>query len=127
MSVQTGSGFFLTFTLFARLHKRRTVGVLLYLKGTSSNELFSYSFLKKLNTKNLSRTIMKDTLNKEIEKLNKSEKLLMVESLWDSIASEPEDVPLPEHHKTILDERLKTLNEDTEKGKLWSEFRKNYL
>ena len=70
---------------------------------------------------------MKDTLNKEIEKLNKSEKLLLVESLWDSIASEPEDVPLPEHHKAILDERLKTLDEDTEKGEPWSEFRRNYL
>ena len=70
---------------------------------------------------------MKDTLTKEIEKLNKSEKLLLVESLWDSIASEPGDVPLPEHHKTILDERLKTLDEDTKKGKPWSEFRKNYL
>lgn len=70
---------------------------------------------------------MKDTLSKEIEKLNKSEKLLLVESLWDSIAFDPEDVPLPEHHKTILDERLKTLDEDTEKGEPWSEFRKNYL
>jgi len=70
---------------------------------------------------------MKDTLNKEIEKLNKSEKLLLVESLWDSIASEPEDVPLPEHHRAILDESLKTLDEDTEKGEPWSEFRKNYL
>ena len=42
---------------------------------------------------------MKDALIIEIEKLNKSEKLLLVESLWDSIASEPGDVPLPEHHK----------------------------
>ena len=70
---------------------------------------------------------MNDTLIKEIEKLNKSEKLLLVESLWDSIASEPEDVPLPEHHKIIIDERLKTLDEDTEKGEPWNEFRKNYL
>ena len=70
---------------------------------------------------------MKDILSKEIEKLNKSEKLLLVEALWDSIASEPEDVPLPEHHKAILDERLKTLDEDTEKGVSWDEFKKNYL
>lgn len=70
---------------------------------------------------------MNDILNKEIEKLNKSEKLLLVESLWDSIASDPENIPLPEHHKTILDERLKTLDEDTEKGVPWSDFRKNYL
>jgi len=70
---------------------------------------------------------MNDTLTKEIEKLNKSEKLLLVEALWDSIASDPEDVPLPEHHKSILDERLKTLDEDTEKGVPWDDYKKNYL
>lgn len=70
---------------------------------------------------------MEDTLAKQIEKLDKSEKLLLVEALWDSIASEPEDVPLPEHHKSVLDERLKTLQEDTQKGIPWKEFRKNYL
>lgn len=70
---------------------------------------------------------MEDILSKQIEKLNKSEKLLLVETLWDSITSEPEDVPLPEHHKSVLDERLKTIDEDTEKGTSWDEFRKNYL
>ncbi len=70
---------------------------------------------------------MEDTLTKQIKKLNKSEKLLLVEAIWDSIAAEPEDVPLPEHHKTILDERLKTLDEDIEKGESWDKFRKNYL
>jgi len=70
---------------------------------------------------------MNETLTKEIEKLNKSEKLLLVEALWDSIASDPEDVPLPEHHKSILDERLKTLDEDTEKGVPWDDYKKNYL
>lgn len=70
---------------------------------------------------------MESTLSKQIEKLNKSEKLLLVEALWDSIASEPKDVPLPEHHKSVLDERLKTLEEDTEKGTSWEKFREKYL
>jgi putative addiction module component (TIGR02574 family) len=70
---------------------------------------------------------MEDTLSKEIEKLKKSEKLLLVEALWDSIASEPEDVPLPEHHKSVLDERLKTLDEDTAKGMSWDEFKKMHF
>lgn len=70
---------------------------------------------------------MEHTLSNQIEKLNKSEKLLLVEALWDSIASDPEDVPLPEHHKTVLDERLKTLDEDTKKGVSWNKFRKNYI
>jgi putative addiction module component (TIGR02574 family) len=70
---------------------------------------------------------MEDTLTNQIEKLNKSEKLLLVEALWDSIASESEGVPLLEHHKSVLDERLKTLEDDTENGTSWVEFRKNYL
>lgn len=41
--------------------------------------------------------------------------------------TDPEVAPLPEHHKTILDERLKTLDEDMKKGELWSKFKKNYL
>jgi putative addiction module component (TIGR02574 family) len=70
---------------------------------------------------------MEDTLTKQIEKLGKSEKLLLVEAIWDSIASEPEEVPLPEHHRSVLDERLKTLDEDTKEGESWNEFRKDYL
>ncbi len=70
---------------------------------------------------------MEETLFKQIEKLNKSEKLRLVEALWDSIATDPENVPLPEHHKSVLDERLKTLDEDTEKGEPWDEFKKNYM
>lgn len=97
------------------------------IKTTLSNELLSFSFLRKLNYLNLNCLIMEDTLNKQIEKLSKSEKLLLVEALWDSIASEPEDVPLPEHHKSVLDERLKTLDEDTEKGESWDKFRENYI
>ena len=70
---------------------------------------------------------MEETLTKQIERLNKSDKLRLVETLWDSIASDPSDVPFPDHHKSTLDERLKTLDEDTDKGKSWDEFRKNYL
>ena len=70
---------------------------------------------------------MEDILTKHIEKLNKSEKLLLVETIWNSIVSEPDDVPLPDHHKSVLDERLKTLDEDTERGTSWAEFRKNYI
>ena len=70
---------------------------------------------------------MEDTLIKEISQLNKNEKIILVEALWDSIASDPEQVELPEHHKSILEERLKTLDEDQAKGKPWDEIRDNYL
>ncbi|MCH8558603.1 MAG: addiction module protein [Balneolia bacterium] len=36
----------------------------------------------------------------------------MVEALWDSIASDPSEVEVPEHHKEIIEERLKTLQID---------------
>jgi len=70
---------------------------------------------------------MEDTLTKQIEKLNKSKNLHLVEALWDSITFEPEDVPLPEHHKSVMEERLKKLDEDSEKGESWDKFRKNYI
>ncbi|SMO92527.1 addiction module protein [Gracilimonas mengyeensis] len=70
---------------------------------------------------------MEDTLIKEISRLNKNEKIKLVEALWDSIASDPEDVAVPEHHKSILEERLKTLDEDTANGKPWDQIRTEYL
>jgi putative addiction module component (TIGR02574 family) len=70
---------------------------------------------------------MKNTLSEQIQKLDTNEKLVLVEEIWDSIISEPHRVPLTQHQKSILDERLKTLDEDTKKGVSWDEFRKNYL
>jgi hypothetical protein len=37
--------------------------------------------------------------------------------LWDSIASDSKQVGFPEHHKSILEEWLQTLDEDTANGK----------
>ena len=39
---------------------------------------------------------MDDTLIKELSRLNKNEKIILVEALWDSIASDPEQVDVPE-------------------------------
>ncbi|MCH2450858.1 MAG: addiction module protein [Gracilimonas sp.] len=50
---------------------------------------------------------------------------MLVEALWDSIASDPEQVGFPEHHKSILEERLQTLDEDTASGKSGDEVRGN--
>ncbi len=50
---------------------------------------------------------MEDALIKELSRLNKNEKILLVEALWDSIASDPEQVDVPEHHKSIYRSCLK--------------------
>jgi len=41
----------------------------------------------------------------EIEKLSISERLLLVEELWDSIARSNADVPMPQWQKQALDNR----------------------
>lgn len=69
---------------------------------------------------------MEKTLINELSQLNKNEKLLLVEALWDSIASDPEEVDVPDHHKSILEERLKTLEEDKKNGSSWKEVRQKY-
>lgn len=70
---------------------------------------------------------MEDTLIKELSQLNKNEKIILVEALWDSIASDPEQIILPEHHQRILEERLQTLDGDTANGKPWDEIRQKYV
>jgi len=43
----------------------------------------------------------------EITKLSTPEKILLVEDLWDSIASDESAVPVPQSHMEELDRRLK--------------------
>jgi len=63
----------------------------------------------------------------ELSQLKKSEKLILVEALWDSIASDPSDVEVPDHHKAIIEERLKTLEKDKKTGSSWEKIRPKYL
>jgi len=70
---------------------------------------------------------MKKTLINELTQLNKNEKLLLVEALWDSIASDPEGVEVPDQHKSILEQRLQTLQEDKKNGASWKDVRQKYL
>lgn len=59
---------------------------------------------------------MDKALIDELSQVKKSEKLILVEALWDSIASDPSEVEVPEHHKAIIEERLKTLEKDKKTG-----------
>jgi len=70
---------------------------------------------------------MDKALIDELSQLKKSEKLILVEALWDSIASDPSEVEVPEHHKAIIKERLKTLEKDKKSGSSWEKIRQKYL
>jgi len=43
----------------------------------------------------------------EIKKMSTPEKILLVEDLWDSIATDESEVPVPQSHMEELDRRLK--------------------
>jgi putative addiction module component (TIGR02574 family) len=46
----------------------------------------------------------------EIAQLSTPEKILLVEELWDSIASDVANMPIPQSHQRELDRRLKNYN-----------------
>jgi putative addiction module component (TIGR02574 family) len=48
----------------------------------------------------------------EIARLTVAEKILLVEELWDSIASEQPSVPVPRSHREELDRRLAEHNKN---------------
>jgi putative addiction module component (TIGR02574 family) len=52
-----------------------------------------------------------DEIKQEIGKLNLSEKLLLIEDVWDSIAQSNTELPLPEWQKRELDKRYKEYTE----------------
>ena len=54
----------------------------------------------------------------EITKLSTPEKILLVEDLWNDIASDKSSVPIPQSHKKELDRRFK--NYKSNPGRLLS-------
>ena len=66
-----------------------------------------------------------DEIKKQISELCLSEKLLLVEDIWDSIAADNSEIPMPAWQKKELDRRYKEYQE----GKLglhsWEEVHKD--
>lgn len=54
----------------------------------------------------------------QIDQMSTSEKILFLEDLWDSMASDESSIPVPQVHKDELDARLK--NYDANPGNLLS-------
>lgn len=52
-----------------------------------------------------------DQIKEEISKLELSEKLLLVEDIWDSIAAGNSEIPMPEWQKRELEKRYKEYKE----------------
>lgn len=57
----------------------------------------------------------------DILKLSVSERILMVEAIWDSIAESDSDIVLTESTKKLLDERLESHNTNKQEGSTWED------
>lgn len=68
---------------------------------------------------------MEKTLIEKLSQLNKNEKLLLVEALWDSIISDPDQIEISDYHKSVLEKRLKTFEQDKLNSISWEEVKKN--
>lgn len=64
---------------------------------------------------------MKKTPLKEVLELSVSERILLVEDIWDSIAAFPESVPLTDAQKQELERRLDAYHKNPALGSPWEE------
>ncbi|HLF62992.1 MAG TPA: addiction module protein [Saprospiraceae bacterium] len=56
--------------------------------------------------------------------LSPSEKLQLVEDLWDDLAANPDDIPLPKWQKNELNKRKEKLRLDLSSGVPWPDVKK---
>ena len=59
----------------------------------------------------------------EIKMLDVTERIILVEEIWDSIAKEQENVGLSEYEKEVLDTRLTSLDNNTDNLMSWNEIK----
>ena len=61
----------------------------------------------------------------EILKLSVSERIELVEAIWDSIADAPESLPVTAAQKRELDRRLAEYRRNPQSGRTWNEIRRS--
>ena len=59
----------------------------------------------------------------EVLALPATERLALVEAIWDSLAACPDQVPVPDQHLGTLAERLADDDHDERPGTTWSDLR----
>jgi len=70
---------------------------------------------------------METALLKQINALSLSEKILLVEEIWDSIAKENESFEMTQSQKDELDRRLKSYENNPLQGRSWEEIKSEFL
>lgn len=54
-----------------------------------------------------------------------ADRLALVEALWEPLARTPEQVPAPDWHRDVLDERLAADDAAPDAGEIWAEVRQH--
>ena len=62
----------------------------------------------------------------ELMNLSVSEKILLVEKLWDSIAEDASKHPLPEWKRLLIEQRLSDHKQHPDAGISWSDLKNKY-
>jgi putative addiction module component (TIGR02574 family) len=62
-----------------------------------------------------------------IEKMSLSEKLQLMERLWDDLARHPNDLPSPDWHGDVLAKRMKAVQEGRTGFEEWEVVKKRLL
>jgi len=63
----------------------------------------------------------------DILELNVSERIQLVEDIWDSIAAVPDSIPLTAAQKEELDRRLELYHKNPDAGTPWEIIRERFL
>ena len=66
---------------------------------------------------------MSTALIDELKSLSVSERLDLVEQLWDSIAADPDSIPLTDAQARLIDERLESHRRDPKSGIAWDDLK----
>ncbi len=70
---------------------------------------------------------MNSLLSEQILSLTVTEKLQLIEDIWDSVAINPEQIPLSQSHKQELDRRLSSYQNLENQGDNWENVKKRII
>ncbi len=66
---------------------------------------------------------MSTELAEQIKKLSVSERIVLVEEIWDSIAADDESLELTQEQKDELDRRIEVDKNNPNEGRTWEEIK----
>ena len=72
-------------------------------------------------------TSVTSKIPEEFKVLSANDRVEYLQDLWDYIADSPDQVPVPDAHKQVLDDRLAAYKAEPNLGKPWEQIRDNIL